>query len=444
MKSSKNIFRIKGLQFVLVLLAGFVLGWLVFGGNHTHADDTEAITSEEGKTIWTCSMHPQIRMDEPGKCPLCGMDLIPLKEGSSSEIDDSTIQMTPEAIALANIQTTIVGHQDVVKDLQLYGVIQVDERLKHSQTSHVNGRIEELYINFTGEPVKKGQIIAKIYSPELMTAQQELLEAAKLNDLQPGLLEAAKEKFKLWKMTDDQINDILDSKTVSPYVNIYANTNGVVMSKNVNQGDYINQGSVLYDIANLSRLWGVFDAYENELAFLKVGDSLQYTLQSLPGKIFKGKIAFINPIMDATSRTAKIRVEINNHQNLFKPEMYAIATVKANLKDSGSEVSVPKSAVLWTGKRSLVYVKEQGTSSPAFKMREVVLGASLGDSYMIASGLENGDEVVTNGAYTIDASAQLEGKISMMNEKVGEEVQEEIKEEVEEEHPHRFHKRTVR
>lgn len=424
MKKIKNIFKNRASQFVLILMSGILLGWLVFGRTETHHHSTEVAASEKSGTIWTCSMHPQIRMDKPGKCPICGMDLIPLKtndhnDHSNHEVDEDAIQMTPEAIALANVQTTVVGHQKAIKDMQLYGTIQIDERLQHSQTSHVNGRIEALYANFTGEPVKQGQAIAKIYSPDLMTAQQELLEAAKLNDLQPGLLAAAKEKMKLWKMTEEQISNVLSSKTVSPYVTIYANTSGVIISKNVNQGDYISQGTVLYNIANLNRLWAVFDAYESDLPFLKVGDQLEYTLQSLPGRTFKGRIAFINPIVDAASRTAKIRVEVNNAQNLLKPEMYATAIVNAPVRGSGKDIIVPKSAVLWTGKRSVIYVKEQGTSIPTFKMREIDLGASLGDSYVVLSGVENGDEVVTNGAFSIDASAQLEGKVSMMNDAKG-------------------------
>lgn len=424
MKKLKNILRNRLLQFALILLSGLLLGWLVFGRTETHDDHSvEAVASEKDETIWTCSMHPQIRMDKPGKCPICGMDLIPLKtndsnDHSSHEVDEDAIQMTQEAIALANIQTTVVRHKKAIKDIQLYGTIEIDERLRRSQTSHVNGRIEELYVNFTGEPVKKGQPIAKIYSPDLLAAQQELLEAAKLNELQPGLLAAAKEKMKLWKITEDQISEILNSKTVSPNVIIYANETGVIVGKNVNQGDYINPGTVLYDIANLNRLWAVFSAYESDLPFLKVGDQLEYTLQSLPGKIFKGKIVFVNPIVDAVSRTTKVRVEVNNNQNLLKPEMFATAIVNAPLGGMDNVV-VPKTAVLWTGKRSIIYVKEPSASIPTFKMREIVLGASLGDGYVVSSGVENGDEIVTNGAFSIDASAQLEGKKSMMNENAG-------------------------
>ncbi len=416
MKKNKFFIRNKGLQFILVLLLGLFLGWLIFGGSNTHNHSEGISTSEDVGTVWTCSMHPQIRSEKPGKCPLCGMDLTPLPSGGNDAIDESAIQMSKEAIALANIQTTVVGSQQAVRDMNLYGTVQIDERLQHSQTSHVNGRIEELYVNFTGEAIRNGQAIAKIYSPDLMTAQQELLEAVKLQELQPALLEAAKIKLQLWKMTEEQITNVLDTKTVSPYVKIYSNTNGIVIDKNVNQGDYINQGTVLYTIANLSRLWVVFDAYESELPFLKVGDPIEYSLQSLPDQTFNGRISFINPIVDPVSRTAKIRVEVANNRNLLKPEMYATATISTSLKSIGNNIVVPKSAVLWTGKRSIVYVKNPNTSTPAFNMREIDLGASLGESYMVIAGLENGEEVVTNGAYVIDASAQLEGKASMMNE----------------------------
>src|SRR5690606_15035819 len=289
MDTLKNILGNNLVRYGVIMLAGLLLGWILFGGggpaHHGHENGSETTSGEEDNTVWTCSMHPQIKMDKPGKCPLCAMDLIPLRssEGGDDMIDDNAIQMSKEAIALANIQTSVVGHRSAIMDVQLYGTVQVDERLQRSQTSHVNGRIENLYVNFTGEAIKQGQLIATLYSPELLTAQQELLEAAKLTDFQPLLLEAAKEKLRHWKMSDDQISKILDSGKVSSRVNIYANTGGVVVSKNVNQGDYITQGTSLFTISDLSKLWVVFDAYEKDLPLLKVGDQLEYSLQGMPG-----------------------------------------------------------------------------------------------------------------------------------------------------------------
>jgi len=416
-------------RYGLILLAGLFLGWLIFSGNNGEQASQKTVAVEEAHdhgaepTIWTCAMHPQIRMEEPGDCPICGMDLIPLKTPGSGDasIDPDAIQLSAEAAALANVQTTIVSRQNPVKEVQLYGTIQVDERLSQSQTSHVSGRIEKLFVSFTGESVRRGQPIATIYSPELLNAQQELIEAAKMKDLQPALVQAVREKLRLWKLTDQQIARIEQSGEVSPLIDVAATTSGIVISKNVNQGDYVNTGTVLFDVANLSQVWAVFDAYESDLPFLKVGDRLEYTLQSLPGKTFSGKISFINPILDPATRTAKVRVETANPGMELKPEMYANALINAPLKQYYNEVVIPKSAILWTGKRSIVYVKQPDTETPAFLLREIELGPSLGDAYVVLSGINDEDEIVTNGAFTIDASAQLAGKRSMMNDKVGHE-----------------------
>lgn len=414
-------------RYGLILLAGLFLGWLLFSGGNRKQSSQQTASVEEAHdheaepTIWTCSMHPQIRMEEPGDCPICGMDLIPLQTTGSGDatIDPNAIQLSAEAAALANVQTTVVSRQNPVKKVQLYGTIQVDERLSQSQTSHVSGRIEKLFITFTGESVRRGQPIASIYSPELLSAQQELIEAVKMQDLQPALLQAVREKLRLWKLTDAQIARIEQSGEVSPLIDVVATTSGIVISKNVNQGDYVNTGTVLFDVANLSQVWAVFDAYESDLPFLKVGDRLEYTLQSLPGKTFSGRISFINPILDPSTRTAKVRVETANPRMELKPEMYANALIDAPLKQYNNEVVIPKSAILWTGKRSIVYVKQPDTEIPAFMLREVELGPSLGDAYVVLSGINDGDEIVTNGAFTIDASAQLAGKRSMMNDEAG-------------------------
>ncbi len=423
----KEISNRSYVRYGLILLVGILLGWLLFSGGNRKQSSLQTAAMEEAHdhdaepTIWTCSMHPQIRMEEPGDCPLCGMDLIPLQTTGTGDatIDPDAIQLSAEAAALANVQTTVVSRQNPVKEVQLYGIIQVDERLSQSQASHVSGRIEKLFVTFTGESVRRGEPIATIYSPELLNAQQELIEAVKMQDLQPALIEAVREKLRLWKLTDAQITRIEQSGEVSPLIDVVATTSGIVISKNVNQGDYVNTGTVLFDVANLTQVWAVFDAYESDLPFLKVGDRLEYTLQSLPGKTFSGKISFINPILDPSTRTAKVRVETVNPGMVLKPEMYANALIDAPLKQYNNEVVVPKSAILWTGKRSIVYVKQPDTDIPAFMLREVELGPSLGDAYVVLSGLNDGDEIVTNGAFTIDASAQLAGKRSMMNNETG-------------------------
>lgn len=419
----KEILKNRFVKYGLLLLIGIFLGWVFFGTSgvpHSHDEETNSHSHAEEPTIWTCAMHPQIRQDKPGKCPLCAMDLTPMrKSGSADEvIDPAAIQLSPEAIALANIQTTKVSRQNPVKEVQLYGTIQADERLSQSQTSHMNGRIEKLAVNFTGETVSKGQTIATIYSPELLNAQQELIEAKKLESVQPVLIEAAREKLRLWKLSDEQIAEIETTGVAQPQVDIKANTSGIVIDKRVNEGDYVNQGSVLFQVANLSQVWAMFDAYEVDLPFLKVGDKVTFTLQAIPNKTFSGQISFIDPILDKTTRTAKVRVVTNNPGLALKPEMYANATIQAPLRQNNDQIVIPKSAVLWTGKRSIVYIKEPNIETPAFMLREVELGPFLGDAYVVLSGLNDGETIVTNGVFTIDASAQLEGKPSMMNSDV--------------------------
>jgi Cu(I)/Ag(I) efflux system membrane fusion protein len=342
------------------------------------------------------------------------MDLIPLIHSNVS-VDPEAIQFTPEAAQLANVLTSVVTSQKPVKEVRLYGKVQADERLLQSQVAHIPGRIEQLMVNFTGETVKKGQTLAVIYSPELVTAQQELLEAAKTKDTQPGIYEAAREKLQLWKLTDSQISNIEGSGSVQTKFEIVSNTSGIVTARRVNNGDHVSQGTVLYDIADLSSLWVMFDAYESDLPFLNVGDNLDFTVQAMPGKSYSGRIIFIDPVLDPVNRVSKVRVEISNPSGRLKPEMFATGIVQANLGDFRNKLVIPRSAVLWTGKRSIVYVKQAGTSEPIFKMREIELGPMLGSSYIVEDGLMEGEEIVTQGTFSVDAAAQLEGKPSMMN-----------------------------
>jgi Cu(I)/Ag(I) efflux system membrane fusion protein len=275
MKKIKQIFRNRYVQLGLVAIGGLFIGWLFFHSPGKVEEKKELITEDNHSVVWTCAMHPQIRMSAPGKCPICGMDLIPLKNSNVS-VDPEAIQLTPEAAQLANVLTSIVTSQKPIKEVRLYGKIQADERLLQSQAAHIPGRIEQLMVNFTGEAVKKGQTLAVIYSPELVTAQQELLEAAKTKDTQPGIYEAAREKLQLWKLTDSQISTIESSGSVQTKFEIVSNTSGIVTARRVNNGDHVSQGTVLYDIADLSSLWVMFDAYESDLPFLNVGDNLAF------------------------------------------------------------------------------------------------------------------------------------------------------------------------
>lgn len=397
------------------LIAGLFLGWLLFHHSRKSDEQSGQITETTKSTIWTCSMHPQIRMTEPGKCPICGMNLIPLAQIGTTSFDPDAIHISKDAAQLANVLTTVVTKKKPVKEVRLYGKVQADERLFQSQTAHVPGRIERLNINFTGETVVKGQVLAEIYSPELITAQQELLETVKTKQLQPDLYKASKEKLRQWKLSDDQILKIETSGVVKNNFDVLSNTSGTVTARRVNNGDHVSVGTVLFDIADLSKVWIMFDAYESDLQFLKIGEKLSFSLQALPGIDFTGKIIFIDPVIDPVTRVAKVRVETENQAGKLKPEMFATGIVSSTLTEYIDNVVIPKSAVLWTGKRSIVYVKQPGSEEPVFKIREVELGPMLGESYVIMSGLSEGEEIVTSGTFSVDAAAQLEGKPSMMN-----------------------------
>jgi Cu(I)/Ag(I) efflux system membrane fusion protein len=406
----------------LFVVIGLFIGWAIFHSpgkadeGHNHATEEHNHAAEAGKAeVWTCSMHPNIRMEEAGKCPICAMDLILLNSGGSSQSDAMAIHLTKEAAQLANVQTSVVSRQNPEKEVRLYGKVQADERLLQNQVAHISGRVEKLLVNFTGEPVRKGQKLAAIYSPELVTAQQELLEASKTKQSQPEIYEAAKEKLHQWKLSDSQISAIENSHNIQSNIDIEATTSGIVTARRINMGDYVSQGSVLFEVSDLSRVWILFDAYESDLPFLKNGDQIDFTIQALPGTPFSGKVKFIDPVIDPVNRVAKVRVEIGNPRGKLKPEMFATGIVKSSLAEYKDKLVIPASAVLWTGKRSVVYVKQAGDEA-IFNLREIELGPKLGESYVITDGLSDGEEIVTQGAFSVDAAAQLEGKPSMMNQ----------------------------
>ncbi|RAV30870.1 efflux RND transporter periplasmic adaptor subunit [Sinomicrobium soli] len=407
---TKNILIMAGL-----LLLGFLLGWLFFGGDRDAASAHDHTAESGVEEVWTCSMHPQIRQNEPGKCPLCGMDLIPL-EGDASEGDPAVVAMSENAVKLANIRTMTVGRQVTEKKLRLNGKVVPDERKVYAQTTHVPGRIEKLSINFTGEKVRRGQTLAVVYSPELVTAQEELLQAHAIRNAQPELFEAAKQKLRNWKIGEAQMDNILENQSPLQRFPIGADVNGIVTERKVEPGDYVERGMPLYEIADLSAMWVLFDIYESEMTWVKEGSTIKYTIASLPGETFEGEVTFVDPLINAQTRVATARVEVSNKDGRLKPEMFASGEMHiAPEAASDKTITIPESAVLWTGERSVVYTRETGGGTPSFKMREVVLGPSLGEAYVVKKGLEEGDEIVINGTFTVDAAAQLAGKPSMMS-----------------------------
>ena len=408
----------KYIIYIGLLVVGIILGGLFFGGNSNkedkHGDDTMA----ESDQMWTCSMHPQIMQSEPGGCPICGMDLIPAENGSDGLMADQ-FKLTENAMALANIQTSIVGTGKTENNtIKLTGKIVENEEANSMLVSHFAGRIEKLAVNATGETVKNGQLVARIYSPELFAAQQELITASSIKQSQPALYKAVRNKLKIKKLTENQINQIETSGVAKEAFPIYSRVTGTVLEKLVEEGSHVIQGQPLFKINKLNTVWGNFDVYENQIDLFRKGQDISITTNAYPNKEFKAKVNFIDPVLDTKTRTVKLRVVLSNTNNVFKPGMFVEGRIKRMTLNKEQVLTVPSSAILWTGERSVVYLKPN-PDQPVFEMREVVLGNQVGDEYEVLEGLFIGNEIVTNGTFTVDAAAQLQGKKSMMNKDGG-------------------------
>jgi Cu(I)/Ag(I) efflux system membrane fusion protein len=456
------------LAFVLTLVIGLLVGRYAFAPDRdSHADHTatSAVSAGGAKAeVWTCSMHPHIRQPGPGKCPICAMDLIPVGSGDASPDDGPrTLVMSESARALADIQTTRVERRFPEVTVRLVGQLDYDETRLRSLTARFPARIDELFVNYTGVVVSKGEHLARIYSPELITAQRELL-SAHTADPDGSITRAVRAKLRLWDLLPEQVDAILEQDDVADDFELRAPTGGVVVTRNIKEGDYVKTGEPLFGIADLSELWLHLQAFESDLARLRYGQEVGFTVEAWPGETFTGRIAFIAPDVDRRTRTVPVRVNVPNPDARLKPGMFARGQVRVKLagdnqvfapdlagkwispmhpeivKDGPgacdvcgmalvtteslgydtrstheAPIVVPATALLRTGMRAVVYVKKPKTEQPAFEGREVVLGSEADGSVIIVSGLAEGDEVVTHGAFKIDSALQILAKPSMMN-----------------------------
>jgi len=396
------------------LAIGLLMGWIFFGNESAieqHKHDEQKLSEH-----WTCSMHPQIDLPEFGTCPICGMDLIQRTE-SEEGLSLNQFKMSKNAMALANIETIVVGNTlGIEKLITLSGKISENNKASAIQTAHFGGRIEKLYFKTSGEFVTEGSLIASIYSPELVTAQNELIEAIELKESQPELYKAVRNKLKYWKISDEQIKSIEYNKKVQTNFNMYANVSGFITEFYIEEGNHVKEGTPLFNIADLSSVWANFDVYETDIKRIKLGQAITIGLNAYPNKLIKTIIDYIDPVINSKTRTVSVRATLQNKDNALKPGMLITSSVAIDSKkEKNTVITIPKTALLWTGKRSVVYV-QTAMNEPIFEMREVLLGNEMDDAYEILSGLEKGDVVVVNGAFTVDASAQLQGKKSMMNQ----------------------------
>jgi Cu(I)/Ag(I) efflux system membrane fusion protein len=423
MKNTFKNIKENYLLVIVVLIIGLSLGWIFHPGGQKLPNDNVLEGHEghdhssEDPTTWTCSMHPQIKQSEPGQCPICAMDLIPLKTVASSDdnIHPDELVMTESAAKLADIQSIQVESGVATKTLYLQGKVQADERKIAELTARYGGRIESLFVNFTGQNVRKGEKLATIYSPDLITAQRELLESFSFKETRPALYTSARTKLKLWGISTEQIDAI--EVLGEPKINfdILSPITGTVTMRHIAAGDYIKEGMPLFKVIDLTSLWVLFDAYESDIPWIKLGDHISLSMQSIPGKTFEGKVKFIDPVIDPKTRVTKVRIELANAGLNIKPEMFVNGELHSEIGNGSDQLMIPKSSILWTGKRAVVYVKVPERENPSFLYREIVLGPSAGDYYIVSKGLEEGEIIAVNGVFKIDAAAQLEGKPSMMN-----------------------------
>ncbi len=401
--------------YIILILVGLLLGWLLFGGsrNETHDHEPDPNEMEVSQDVeFTCSMHPQVRQDEPGDCPICGMDLIPVSDQDDNQEDDPFLFVMQESHSTwANMRTQKVEALHTGTTLNLTGKVAANEREKRMITADFPGRIEQLYADYTGRFIILGERLATLYSPELMQAQQELIQAAGRRESQPRLYNAARERLKLFNLTEAQINRIEESGQASATTDIYATLSGYLTQRAVSEGDYVNTGETLFAITGLSNVWVELDAYENQIGQIRAGQQASVMIPAHPGKVLSGQVEFVDPFINPQTRSARVRLTVSNPSNLLKPGMLINATLTAA---GQHQLVIPETAVLWTGKRSVVYVKRSHDNGVTFEFREIETGPRTADGYTVLSGLSEGEEIAVNGVFAIDAAAQLRGHYSMM------------------------------
>lgn len=464
-------FRFAWIALVLIgLLAGYGIASLGSGGDpHRHGTPTAVVSADAqapagAQRMYTCSMHPQVRSSDPnGKCPICGMDLIPvpLDDGDDMEQagDVPQLRMTPRSAALMQVEVRRVERLALQIPVKLFGRLEPDETLLRTIAAWTPGRLDWLHVDFTGEQVREGQPMVKIYSPKLIAAQEELLQAIRADRELAGegvgivqettrlTVEASRDRLRLLGLSAGQIQGMERRGRVDDLVTIPAPASGVVIERLAARGDYVETGQPIYRMADLSRLWAQLEVYESELRWLEVGQRTHFSTQSFPGEQFEGTVSFIDPTLDDRKRTARVRVDIANPEGRLKPGMFVRGTVATDSTRPAAEepqadhaghgdvihegehggmaaaaslpLLIPTSAPLITGRRALVYVQLPDADRPTYEPRDVVLGPRTGDWYIVTEGLAEGELVVARGAFKIDSELQIRGRPSMMQPEGG-------------------------
>ena len=401
----KTIYIIVG---IIVILGGF--GYYSAVNDHEETinavPDNEDQKQDERKIkYWVAPMDPNFISDRPGKSPM-GMDLVPVYEDKSGG-SESVIIIDPTVVQNTGIMTTPVEIRSIFKEIRTIGLVDYDEtRYTHIHTK-VKGWIERLYVNFTGQRVKKNQALLDIYSPELVSTQEEYLSALSSlttsNIGSEALLRSTRDRLSNWDITSEQIDKLERTGKVSKVMTLYSPFNGIVVEKKALAGMSVVEGMNLYAIADLSKVWVYADIYEFELPWLEEQQEAEMTLTYIPGKKFKGKVAYIYPYLDSKTRTIKVRLEFDNENGELKPGMYANIVIKA--AERKNSIVIPKESVIHSGERDIVFISY---GKGKFEPREVTLGVSgEGGYYEVLDGLTGNEMVVTSGQFMLDSESSL-------------------------------------
>ena len=462
-----------GVVLVAVFVGRVSTEWWPSSSDHDHAESASA--GEDEETLWTCPMHPEVVLPSNVPCPKCGMDLVPKVPGDDP--GPNRIKLTAEAAELARIETQPVRRSFATMPVRMVGKIDFDETRVRSVAARVAGRLDRLFVDYTGIAVQEKDHLVSLYSPDLLVAQQELLQAKmRVVEAAPSTSDflmasnersyrAAREKLVLWGLTEAQVDEIEARGTAEDHMLIRSPVSGVVIAKHKDEGDYVNEGTAVYRIADLSKVWVQLAAYEQDLPWLRYGQSVTLFAEALPGESFDGRISFLAPVVDEKTRTVAVRVDVDNARARLKPGMFVRGVVRSRIGDGGivldarlagkwispmhpevvkdgpgtcdvcgmdlvpaeklgyavgdetpKPLLVPATAVLVTGKRGVVYVQVQKGDTPIYEGREVVLGPRAGDDYIVRSGVRENELVVVNGAFRLDSAMQIQAKPSMMSQ----------------------------
>ena len=420
-----------GAVLAAIVVSGAVSAFVAYsvGNRHTESSPQVAATEVAAKEQWQCPMHPTIVQDHPGTCPICGMNLVKVEGGGDAhpaEHADSTpspeglatVTIDPSRQQLIGLSLAHVERAQVSSSWRTTGRVAVDETRVHHVNVKFSGFIEHVHGDYIGRQVQKGEPLFTIYSPELLAAQEEYLLALRTRQsLSSGsmasdgeaLLRAVRRKLELWDVPASEIARIERSGQASRTITFYSPASGVLTKKDVVPGMRVNAGDMPFEIIDLSRVWVLADAYESDLAKVSVGMPAVLTLKAFPNRTFRGQVAFIDPFLDPTTRTAKVRIEFPNEGGELKPEMFGEVVLQGS---SHEGLRIPTDAVIQSGTQSVVFVA-QGEGK--FQPRQIEVGAGDSQYVEVVSGLEEGEAVVTRANFLIDSESRLRASLAALS-----------------------------